>query len=39
MEGMFAPMHLVVMLFVAVPMFMLGRLIWRAGSKRSTSKG
>lgn len=29
----FSPMHLIVFVIVAVPVFLVGRLVWAAGSK------
>lgn len=32
-EGLLEPVHLIVGLCIAVPVFMIGRVIWRVGSK------
>jgi hypothetical protein len=32
-EGMFQPMHLLVFFIVGVPLFLMGRVLWRLGSR------
>ena len=36
LEALFQPMHLIALVFAGIPLFLIGRALWRVGSKEKS---